>query len=406
MDPGRIEETTRILFVDDDRAALRAYERLLHGEHPHWAVRTAASVEDAKALLCDRSFDAIVTDLCMPGESGFALLAHVRDDPALSHVPVIVLTGRGEATLKRQALESGAFDLLNKPIGREDLLARLRTALSLKRHQDELLNLNRSLEATVGERTRSLERAKVDILICLAVAGEYRDSETGHHLLRVARFSRTLAEKLGCSKEDAMHIARAAPLHDIGKIGVPDAILRKPGPLLPDERREMERHCEIGHAILRAPRMLKPLFDMSCGDAVADDEPTENVLLDLAAEIALMHHERWDGAGYPCGMRGEAIPRSARIVAVADVYDALTSCRPYKPAMEHSAAARIIREESGTHLDPEVVDAFTACETMFESIRREFAGDALSTATGSASLAFDHSTPAQPSPTSSTERCA
>jgi putative two-component system response regulator len=361
--------TCRILFVDDERRVLDSIRRVLGTAEPTWSLRFAESVSEAKRVLNAEPVDVVVTDLTMPCETGFDLLRFIRRSPNLSRIPVIVLTGLGDADLKRRALDGGAIDLLNKPISHDDLIARLRSVLQLKRYEDELSHLNATLESKVAERTRELETSRTDILLCLAMAGECRDRETGRHLIRVARFTRLLAEAIGLPAEETLALFRASPLHDIGKLGIPDAILLKPGLLTAQERIVMQTHCEIGHRILTAPAAIAAAFDEHTPaglEAAADRAP--NPLLALAAEIALSHHERWDGMGYPRKLRGEEIPLSARIVSVADVYDALTTQRSYKPARSAEDARRVIQGAAGTFLDPALVEKFTSIRREFEKV--------------------------------------
>lgn len=360
----------RILFVDDERGILDSIRRTLRVVEPAWSLHFALSVKEARLILSHTPVDVVVTDVTMPAETGFVLLRHVRETKALSQIPVIVLTGLADADLKRRALECGAIDLLAKPIHREDLVARLRSVLRLKHHEDALALMNATLESQVMDRTREIEASRTDLVLCLAMAGECRDPETGRHVIRVGRYTQFLARAIGLPPELVESHYRASPLHDIGKIGVPDDILLKPGPLSPRERQQMESHCEIGHRILTAPTGLAVAFQKAAahsGDAASSLRPP-NPLLALAAEIALCHHERWDGSGYPRKLRGDAIPVSARIVALADAFDAITSARPYKPAHSPAEAGPLIRQAAGTHFDPALVAAFTEVEREFEVI--------------------------------------
>jgi putative two-component system response regulator len=372
----------------------------------------AGSADEAIDLVNRKDFDAIVVDLWMPGKGGFELLEALADGERSREVPVIMLTGgcpppqynaAGTAAnsqkLKRRALEHGAVDLLHKPVHVEDLLARIDSLLRLKSYQDQLRSLNAQLDAKVKERTQSLEHARLDIIWRLAKAGEYRNEETGDHVIRVGCYSRILGERMGMPHEAISALFLASPLHDIGKIGVPDQILLKTGPLDPDERHTMERHSVIGSEILLqepkgmmeflrwtgSPSRYKatecplrgpaatgegPPAAMNCGgDPYV---PQVNPLLEAAASIALSHHERWDGGGYPMGLAGKEIPIESRVVGLADTFDALCSVRPYKPAYGLGKAVEIMRHESGRHFDPEIHNAFESAVEEFVSVQKRF----------------------------------
>jgi putative two-component system response regulator len=286
---------------------------------------------------------------------------------------MIMLTALTDEELKPVALDLGATDLLNKPVKREDLLARIRSVLRLKAYQDELETLNETLERRVVERTADLEESRLNMVWRLAKAGEYRDEATGNHVVRVGCYCRALAEELGMPRSSTEILFLTAPLHDIGKIGVPDSILRKPGKLTEEEQKIMQLHCVIGADILlREPRGMREFLEwLSVGRRDGVPQHT-NRLLEVASSIALGHHERWDGMGYPQGLKGDGIPLEARITALADVYDALCSVRPYKPAYPEPQVLSILKEEARNHFDPGVYAAFEKCAGEFSSIRTEF----------------------------------
>lgn len=365
-----VQGKRHLLFVDDESRVLDSIRRSLHGVEDLWTLSFAGSVDEAIARLELDDIDVIVTDVTMPLRDGFDLMSAVTQSARFSHIPVLVLTGLADESLKRRALDAGAFDLIGKPVRREDLIARLRSVLRTKDYQDQLAEMNDTLEQQVQKRTQELDASRTDILVCLAMAGECRDSDTGRHILRVARYARCLAESLGLASEEIETIYKASPLHDIGKLGVPDDILLKPGPLTSEERVIMQRHCERGHQILTRPIAVAGFLDneqvLQC----------ENPLLRIAAEIALSHHERWDGAGYPNALKAEVIPFCARIVAVADVYDALTSLRPYKKVMPHADAIAIQLQDSGKHFDPQVIEALRKASASFDLIRQRWADSA------------------------------
>jgi putative two-component system response regulator len=354
-----------ILFVDDEKCVHDAIARSLRRSANEWELRFALSVDEALAICRERKVDAVITDVTMPVRDGFELIAELQGDPALCGIPVVVLTGLADEQLRRRAIELGAVDLLGKPVVREDLVARVHSVLRLKSYQDQLQHLNAGLDRLVQERTAQLNRSRTDILLCLAMAGECRDVDTGNHLARVARYTGLLARELDLGEAVSTDLQLASPLHDIGKLGVPDAVLLKRGPLTPSERMLMESHCVIGHRILTAPSTVPHRLDEG------DDAPHTNPLLLTAADIALAHHERWDGGGYPRGLAREEIPLSARVVAVADVYDALTSVRPYKNAYSHEQAVAMIRRVDERQFDPTTVAAFMAIEGELNRIRAQ-----------------------------------
>jgi putative two-component system response regulator len=298
----------------------------------------------------------------------------IRDSETLRDIPVIMLTGNGDAELKSLALSLGAHDLLSKPVSEEELLARLRSALHLKAVQDDLKEMNASLELKVAERTAEIETSHLEIVWRLAKVGELRDGATGNHIVRVGCYARFIAEALGLPRGVVKLLFLTAPLHDIGKVAIPDAILQKPGPLTPAERLVMQDHCAIGsQLLLEDPVGMQPFLEWQGHDSEYSLIPnTANQLLTMAASTAMTHHERWDGNGYPTGLAGNDIPLDGRIAALADVFDALCSDRPYKPAMPEQDALEILKAESGIHFDPQVVDAFSRAFRDAREVRARF----------------------------------
>ena len=313
----------------------------------------------------------------MPGMSGLQLLERIKGRPSLRHLPVVIVTGDADKSLKRTALDLDAADLLNKPVDSEDLIARLRSVLRTKRYADELMQSNQLLEQRVQERTAELEASRIDIILRLGKAAEYRDEETGNHVIRVGIYSRIIANTMGMSSAFCDTIFLAAPLHDIGKIGVADSILRKPGKLSDDEWEAMRGHCQIGVSILSDSSRFMNLFTRQASSLVPSEvaDLSNNPIIKMATEIAATHHEKWDGSGYPMGVAGEAIPIAGRIVAIADVYDAIRSERPYKKSFTVERSLDIIRDSSGSHFDPDVVDAFLRCYPEIQAIEDEFGDD-------------------------------
>lgn len=367
-------ENASILFVDDERSVLDALRRALRGQRDVWDLHFAQSVDEALDKSRAIDFDAVVTDAAMPGRDGLDLLKTLQGSAETRDIPIVMLTGLDDVDLKRRAMELGAIDLLNKPIVSEDLVARLRSVLRLKSCQDRLKEHNELLERQVRRRTLELERSRLEIIWRLAKAGEFRDEQTGNHVVRVGAFSMALAEELGLSSEFVEMIFLTSPLHDIGKIGVSDTTLLKNGPLTAAEWVVMKQHCKIGYEILqRDPSGLAEFQYWRRDDANPQHGPLENPFLKQAALIALNHHERWDGGGYPNGLQGEQIPLEARIVTIADVYDALSHARPYKPAYPEEQVISIMNEEAIWRFDPRVFAAFQQIQGRFREINHELA---------------------------------
>jgi putative two-component system response regulator len=293
-------------------------------------------------MFADAAPDLVLLDLHMPTIDGFALLEQLQ--PLQGHgsdVPFLVLTADATDETKRRALAAGASDFLTKPLDRVELLLRVRNLLNVKLLQDRLRTQNANLEYEVAERTRDLEQARVEILERLALAAEYRDDETQEHAWRIGRICGHVSMRLGLPHDEVELMGRAAPLHDLGKIGISDTILLKPGKLTDDEFDLIKTHTTIGAGILAG---------------------SHSPVLRLAERIALTHHERWDGRGYPMGLVGEEIPLAGRIVAVADVFDALTHARPYKPAWSVEDTVSEIVGQRGRQFDAEIVDAFATLD--------------------------------------------
>ena len=358
----------KILFVDDESHFLAAMQRLLRKHKNEWQVFFAESVLEALQLVATNNFDVILSDFNMPGKTGFDLLANLQGNRTTRAIPVIILTGSAEKNIKRQALENGATDLLSKPVEYTDLIARITSAIRLKSYQDEVIQHNLTLEKRVQERTAELEFLRLDLIWRLAKAGEMRDEDTGDHVIRVARYSRQIAMAIALSKKETDLILFTSPLHDLGKIGIPDNILQKEGKLDNDEWLIMNQHCQLGASILlEKPKGMKLLEEenhFAPALYAIDDE-----LRTTAATIALSHHEKWDGSGYPQGLSGTDIPLSGRIVAFADVYDALRSKRPYKKELSRTEAWSIIEKGVGNHFDPEIFEKIKDMQETFERIR-------------------------------------
>ena len=326
----------RILVVDDEPMNLRLLRRILEKEGYENVVTTSEGA-DVAAMVDELSPDLMLLDLHMPQPDGFAILRSLG--PRISSpgsMPVLVLTGDATAEAKRGALSLGARDFLAKPFDATEALLRIRNLLETRRLYKAMEEHNQLLESRVAQRTTELKRSELEILERLARASEIRDDETGRHTQRVGDLSGAIAAALGLDPHFVDLIRRAATLHDVGKIGIPDAILLKPGTLTADEIKVMREHTMIGARILSGGR---------------------SELMIVAERIALNHHEHWDGSGYPNGLKGEEIPIEARIVALADCVDALSSTRPYRSAWPAAAVTDEIKRANGKQFDPKVFDA-------------------------------------------------
>ena len=362
----------RILFVDDELPLLEGLEMALRDQRRRWDMRFAQGADRGLELAFSEQFDAVILDVMMPGRSGFEVLQELRGKPATKDLPVVMLTGVSDSAIKRKALERGADDLLAKPIAREDLIARIESMLRIKGYQDRLKNQNAELDRKVRERTIELEDSRVDIIWRLAKAAEFRDDDTGNHVIRVAHYCSALAQTMGMPLDFVELVFLTSPLHDVGKIGVPDDVLLKKGKLNDEEWVVMRAHSRIGADIL-AVHLDTPLRGSNGssnggGSREIVSEPS-NPLIETASRIAISHHEKWDGSGYPSGLRGASIPLEGRLVAVGDVFDALTSERPYKKAFSEERAIEIILEGRGSHFDPAVIAAFEDSLEQFSRIR-------------------------------------
>lgn len=348
-----------ILVVDDTPDNLSLMSALLKDTY---RVKIANSGEKAlKHLQSDAKPDLILLDIMMPGLSGYDVIRELKADPLTRDIPVIFLTAMSAAEEEKKGLEMGAADYITKPISPPIVLARVKTQLENKAAADFLRDQNAYLEKEVSKRTRELSAIQDVTILVMTSLAETRDSDTGNHIRRTQCYMKTLAEKLKThprfrpflTEQIIESLVKSAPLHDIGKVGIPDRILLKPGRLTPEEFEIMKKHTTLGRdAIEQAERQL--------------GTPVE--FLRLAKEIALYHQEKWDGSGYPTGAKGDGIPVSARLMAVADVYDALISRRPYKEGVPHEKAVGIILEGRGSHFDPDVVDAFIELAGEFRSI--------------------------------------
>lgn len=308
-------EHPTLLIVDDEPANLQVLKNILAD---HYRLLFARDGQRALALADSERPDLILLDVMMPEMSGYDVCRQLKATRSTAHIPVIFVTALSQVADEAQGLEAGAVDYLTKPVSPAIVRARVRTHLSLV-------------------HTEELKQTRLSVVQRLGRAAEYKDNETGRHVIRMSLFSQIIGRRLGLGEQHLEDLLNAAPMHDIGKIGIPDAVLLKPGKLNEDEWKIMQSHAAIGAEII--------------------GEDGSN-LLRMARDIALCHHEKWDGSGYPQGLSGADIPLEARIVALADVFDALTSERPYKKAWPVEQATALIREQSGKHFDPQLVEVF------------------------------------------------
>ncbi len=361
--PSLAAQNATILVVDDTPENLTVLGELLETEY---RVRVANSgVRALKIAESQPQPDLILLDVMMPEMDGYEVLRQLRARPSTRDIPVVFVTAMDATEEEEHGLEAGAVDYITKPIRPTIVLARVRTQLEVKRARDFLKNQNAYLEAEVARRMADNQLIQEVSIHALARLAETRDPETGNHLRRTQEYVRTLAASLTSHPRFAAKLtphtidllAKSAPLHDIGKVGIPDHVLLKPGKLTPEEWDIMRTHARLGfEAIEQAEK-----------DA---EKPVE--FLTLAKEIALCHHEKWDGSGYPSGLAGDNIPISARLMALADVFDALINRRVYKPPMPYAEARDIIMKDKGRHFDPDVADAFASCFDQFVSIAERY----------------------------------
>jgi putative two-component system response regulator len=357
------EKKATILIVDDSPDSVALLSSLLKDTY-----RVKVAITGEKALVIaagEEPPDLILLDIMMPGMDGYEACRRLKQNPKTAEIPVIFLTAKSEAMDEERGFELGAEDYIVKPPSPPIVIARIRTHLRLKNVRDFLKDKNEYLEAEVVRRTREVGVIQDVTMIAMGSLAETRDNETGNHIRRTQHYIKILAEKMREHPRFKEHLSagtidllyKSAPLHDIGKVGIPDGILKKPGKLDPDEFEVMKTHTTLGRAaILSAEKSLG----------------SPNSFLSLAREIAWSHHEKWDGTGYPQGLSGDDIPIPGRLMAIADVYDALISARVYKRAFTHEETLDIIKKGIGTHFDPDIALVFMEISEQFRKIALSF----------------------------------
>lgn len=350
-----------VMIIDDEMINVDVVRAYLEEEGFCNFATTTNSV-NAIEMIQFKSPDIVLLDIHMPEVNGLEILTAMRKSKKLRLTPVIILTAATDSETKLKALRLGASDFLSKPVDPSELLLRLENVLAAKSLRDHLTDYSKRLAQQVEIRTAELVRSRQEAISCLARAAEYRDDVTGQHVLRVGRYSAIVAKQLGFPEPAVQLIEQAAQLHDIGKIGIPDSILHKPGKLEIAEFQTMQEHCVIGRSII-APLSTQEQQAVGHHASVRDqtiEGGASSPILKLAAVIAQTHHEKWDGSGYPNGIAGNSIPIEGRIVAVTDVFDAVSSARPYKKAFPLDRCFSILEEGRDKHFDPRVLDAFFA----------------------------------------------
>jgi len=340
----------KVLIIDDDAQSVKLLRDIFQKD----GYRYVTSINDSRQatqMYQELNPDLIVLDLSMPEVDGFEVMQRLKEVDPDTYLPICILTKEAEQSVRFKALESGAKDFLNKPYDRVEVMIRFRNLIEVRMLHNEVKEQNKMLEDKVKARTKELYDTQIDVITRLARAIEYRDSETGLHILRMSHYSARLAAEAGCSMQYCEMVLTAAPLHDIGKIGIPDKILQKSGRLSEEEWEIMKTHTTIGAELLSG---------------------SNSKFLNIAREIALTHHEHWDGAGYPNGLKGEEIPLIGRICGLTDVFDALMATRPYKRPWTFEQTIDEIKSGDGSHFDPRLVEKFLSILPDIQYIRDKY----------------------------------
>ncbi len=339
-----------ILIVDDEEFNIEVIKQTLEGAG-YTSIRHTTDSREVAGIYKEFKPDLVLLDIRMPHLDGFQVMDQLKDIEKDSYLAILVLTAHADDETCVRALNNGAKDFLAKPFQLVEMMSRVKNMIEVRMLHNQVRNQNKILEVRVNERTKELHDTRLSIIRRLGRAAEYRDNETGNHVIRMSRYSAILAREYGMTEQQCDLLLHASPMHDVGKIGIPDSILLKPGKLDVKEFEKMKSHVVIGAEILS-------------GD--------ESDLIRLAWEIALQHHERWDGKGYPNGLKGEEITVAARIVSISDVFDALTSVRPYKKAWPVEETLKEIRDKSGVMFDPKIVELLDKALPEILKIKEQF----------------------------------
>jgi putative two-component system response regulator len=343
----------RILIIDDDSTNLKLIKALLIKQG--YDCLCKKNGQDALMIINKYKPDLMLVDVMMPLINGFELTRQVKANELTKHIPIILITALSDRNSRIEGLEAGAEEFVNKPIDQMELSIRVKNLLRLKEYSDLLSEHKVTLEEEVKNRTEELYDTRLEVIRSLGRVAEFRDNETGMHIIRMSKYSKLIALEAGLGDQISDLILNASPMHDIGKVGIPDEILLKPGKLSPMEWSIMKTHTIIGGRVLSAK--------------------SECELIQMAKSIALNHHEKWDGSGYPNGLKEEEIPFEARIVAVADVFDALLSKRPYKEPWSKESALDELRKGKGLHFEPLLVDLFCDVQPQVDEIIEEYSDE-------------------------------
>jgi two-component system response regulator RpfG len=343
---------SNVIIIDDQSITRMILQELIGSIEQEVHTECFADPTQALDWAKENLVDLVITDYKMPQMDGIEFINYFRKIPGYDDVPIMIVTCIEDQSIRYNALESGANDFITKPIDHIECKARCKNLLTMSKQRKMIKDRAYLLESEIRKKTHELHSREQETLIRLAKVGEYKDEDTGNHIIRISRYSRLIAEKMGLPEEQCDLISRAAPMHDIGKIAIPDVILMKPARLTDDEFRVMQHHTLVGYDILK-------------------DSPS--IYLQTGSIIALSHHEKYNGQGYPQGLAGDTIPLEARIVAVADVFDALVTKRPYKEAWPEEKAFGFIRQERGKHFDPDCADLFLEESEVITSIHNELA---------------------------------
>jgi len=346
-----LSKASLVYVIDDMSTGRELLKMLVESIDPGLTVRAFDNPEHVLEMIDEEVPDLVLTDYRMPQMNGEQFIKSFRTKPHCDQIPIIVITIDGHKNTRYKCLQAGASDFLTRPIDEIEARARCLNLITMRNQQLALRSRADQLEYEISKATKEIRAREKETIFRLARAGEYRDEDTGNHVIRMAKYCRTIAEQLGLEKDECEAIEMAAPMHDVGKIGISDTILGKQSGLTREEATQMHNHTRIGYQIL---------------------QDSESKYIQLGADIALYHHERWDGKGYPFGVSGEEIPVAARLVAIADVYDALRSKRPYKEKWPMDKTIAYIEGESGKHFDPNCVNAFILCLDTIQKIERAF----------------------------------
>ena len=372
--PAKLDlSNAKIMIIDDEPINIKVTQEYLKLAGYKRFI-TSTDSEHAVELFAQEEPDLLLLDIMMPVVDGMQILKEIRANSAWACLPVVILTASDDQKTKQLALVLGATDFCAKPVEPSELMPRVHNVLTVKHYNDQTKDYAKTLEQEVRHRTEALLQSRLDIIHCLGRAAEYRDNETAQHVVRVGHYVGLIARALGLDDEMVELLEHASPLHDIGKIGVPDSILLKPAKLTPEEMEVMQKHCQLGKKVfhgLSSQEITEYLRHTELGVKILGG--TWTPLLKMAASSAMSHHEKWDGSGYPLALAGEDIPLEGRITAVADVFDALSSKRPYKPAFPREKCFAIMNEARGKHFDPRILDVFFAQADEIVKIQIDFA---------------------------------